>query len=129
MNQFVRLTSAETGGELFLRRDMIAAVCSGYKGVTHVTLINEDIDFEVKESVTETLRLITGEDYEKSPLTVVADCDTMRRRKDKPCRHHKFTQGSGLGNSPSSERPDSKHQSPESDAGLTAANATVELKS
>lgn len=61
--EFVRLTSRETGGELFLRRDMIAAVCSGYKGVTHVTLINEDIDFEVKESVMETLRLITGETY------------------------------------------------------------------
>lgn len=65
--EFVRLTSRETGGELFLRRDMIAAVCSGYKGVTHVTLVNEDIDFEVKESVMETLRLVAGETYANTP--------------------------------------------------------------
>lgn len=65
--EFVRLTSRETGGELFLRRDMIAAVCSGYKGVTHITLVNEDVDFEVKESVRDVLRLVTGEDYETKP--------------------------------------------------------------
>lgn len=64
MSQFVRFTSRETGGELFLRRDMIAAVGSYGKGVTHVTLINEDIDFEVKESVRDALRLITGENHE-----------------------------------------------------------------
>ena len=45
MNEFVRLTSRETGGDLFLRRSMVAAVGSYHKGVTHVTLINEDIDF------------------------------------------------------------------------------------
>lgn len=58
-SSFIRLTSREAGGaELYVRRDMVAAV-GCYRGVTHVTLSNEDIDFEVKESVKEVLRLIT----------------------------------------------------------------------
>ena len=60
-SEFVRLTSRETGGEVYVRKGMIAGVGSGYKGATHVTLINEDIDFEVMESPLEVIRLIEGE--------------------------------------------------------------------
>ena len=71
MSDFVRLTSREVGGgDLFLRKDMVAAVGSYWNGkqqVTHVTLINEDIDYEVKESVRDVLRLITGKDADGIP--------------------------------------------------------------
>jgi hypothetical protein len=63
-SDFVRLTNRENGSDLFLKRSMVAAVGSYWNGkqqVTHVTLINEDIDYEVKESPREVLRLITGE--------------------------------------------------------------------
>lgn len=61
---FVRLTNRDRGGsDLFIRRDMIAAIGSYWNGeqkITHVTLINEDIDYEVKESPAEVLALING---------------------------------------------------------------------
>lgn len=129
MNEFVRLTSRETGGDLFLRRSMIAAVGSYHKGVTHVTLINEDIDFEVKESPLTAVRLITGENYEKSPLTVATGCDTMRGRKDKPCKHHKFRSGTGSDDSSSLKTLGSRPPPPVCAGEPTAANATAETKS
>ena len=61
MNEFIKLTNRDGGGDLFLRRDMVAAVGS-YRGVTHVTLVNEDIDYEVKESPAEVIRLLQGAD-------------------------------------------------------------------
>jgi hypothetical protein len=56
--------------------------------VTHVTLINEDIDFEVKESVMETLRLVTGEDYETKPTNTrrpfrTSDIHPGRKQSDR----------------------------------------------
>lgn len=130
MNEFVRLTSRETGGgDLFLKRSMIAAVGSYWNGkqqVTHVTLINEDIDYEVKESPAEVLALISGQ---KSPLTVATDCGTMHGRKDKPCRHHKFRSGTGSADSSSSKTPGSRPPPPACVGEPTAASATAETKS
>ena len=124
MNEFVRLTSRETDGELYVRRDMVAAVGS-YRGVTHVTLVNEDIDYEVKESPSEVLALISGQ---KSPLTVATDCGTMHGRKDKPCRHHKFKSGTGSADSSSSRTPGSRPLPPAYVGEPTAASATAETK-
>lgn len=76
MSEFVRLTSREPGGgDLFLRRDMVAAVGS-YGGKTHVTLINEDIDYEVRESVREVMVLL-GEKTPDKSLTINNQCGTM----------------------------------------------------
>lgn len=58
--EFIRLTNRGGGGDLFLRRDMVAAVGS-FRDATHVTLVNEDIDYEVKETPEQVLRKIEGE--------------------------------------------------------------------
>ena len=123
--EFIRLTNRDGGSDLFLRKDMVAAVGS-YRGVTHVTLINEDIDYEVKESPAEVLALISGQ---KSPLTVATDCGTMHGRKDKPCRHHKFKSGTGSADSSSSKTPGSRPPPPACVGEPIAASATAETKS
>ena len=125
MPGFVTLTERESGGGLYLRRDMVAAVGS-FRGVTHVTLVNEDIDYEVKESPAEVLALVNGQ---KSPLTVATDCGTMHDRKDKLCRHHKFRSGTGSADSSSSRTPGSRPPPPACAGGPTAAGATAETKS
>jgi hypothetical protein len=90
MSEFVRLTSREVGGgDLFLKRSMVAAVGSYWNGkqqVTHVTLINEDVDYEVKESPAEVLRLLewNGQCPEKNPngsLTNQHPYGIMRRTR------------------------------------------------
>lgn len=61
--EFIRLTNRDGGGDLFLRRSMVAAVGSYWNGkqqVTHVTLINEDVDYEVKESLPEVMARLAG---------------------------------------------------------------------
>ena len=82
--EFVKLTSRECGGgDLFLRRSMIAAVGSYWNGkqqVTHVTLINEDIDYEVKESPAEVLALISGK-VPHGSLTNENQCGTIRGQR------------------------------------------------
>ena len=60
--EFIRLTNRDGGGDLFLRRDMVAAVGS-FRDATHVTLVNEDIDYEVKETPEQVLRLLEGEEH------------------------------------------------------------------
>lgn len=67
MSVFAKLTSPD-GSDLFLRRDMVAAVGS-FRGTTHVTLVNEDIDYEVRESPREVLALL-GEDVPDGQLTI-----------------------------------------------------------
>lgn len=123
--EFMRLTNRDGGGDLYLRRDMVAAVGS-FRGATHVTLVNEDIDYEVKETPEQVLALVDGQ---KSPLTVVADCGTMHGRKDKLCRHHKFRSGTGSADSSSPKTPGSRPLPPACAGGPTAAGATAETKS
>lgn len=86
---FVRLTNRDGGGDLFLKRSMVAAVGSYWNGkqqVTHVTLINEDIDYEVNESPAEVLQLLerNGQCPAKSPngsLTNQHPYGIMRRAR------------------------------------------------
>lgn len=80
MSEFVKLTSREAGGgDLFVRKSMVAAVGS-YGGKTHVTLINEDIDYEVKESPSEVLALISGK-VPHGSLTNENQCGTIRGQR------------------------------------------------
>ena len=123
--EFIRLTNRDGGSDLFIRRDMVATV-GGYRGVTHVTLVNEDIDYEVKELPAEVLALISGQ---KSPLTVATNCGTMHGRKDKPCRHHKFKSRTGSAGSSSSKTPGSRPPPLAFVGEPTAASATAETKS
>ena len=77
--EFIRLTNRDGGSDLFIRRDMVAAVGS-YRGVTHVTLVNEDIDYEVKESPAEVLALISGK-VPHGSLTNENQCGTIRGQR------------------------------------------------
>lgn len=79
--EFIKLTNRDGGSDLFIRRDMVATVGS-YRGATHVTLINEDIDYEVKESPAEVLALISVK-VPHGSLTNENQCGTISRAKEK----------------------------------------------
>ena len=68
--EFIRLTNRGGGGDLFLRRAMVAAVGS-FRDATHVTLVNEDIDYEVKETPEQVLRLLEREEHAEEEVRQV----------------------------------------------------------
>lgn len=99
--EFIRLTNRGGGGDLFLRRDMVAAVGS-FRDATHVTLVNEDIDYEVKETPEQVLRKIEGEKPDE-PLTVNDQSgiiSAQRRRYAQGHRKDKRKVPAGKGHKP-----------------------------
>jgi hypothetical protein len=91
MSDFVKLTRAPDGAPLYVKKEMVAVV-TPFRGVTHVVLTNEDVDYEVKESPEQVLRKLEGEKPDES-LTINNQsgivkegrrpCDILRKLKEK----------------------------------------------
>lgn len=129
MDEFARLTRHPDGAPLYVKRCMVAVV-TPFRGVTHVVLTNEDVDYEVRESPEQVLRKLKGdENCEMSPLTVQTQSGIMQDRKDKSCRHRRFNRGSGSADSSSSPKPESKSPRPEPVVEPIDADATVARRS
>ena len=59
MAEFVKLTCPD-GRPLYVKRSMIAVVVP-FRGVTHVVLTNEDVDYEVRETPEQVMREVHGD--------------------------------------------------------------------
>lgn len=59
MSEFIQLTSTE-GNKLYVRKDLVASV-GKWLGKTHLTLTIDEVDYEIKETPEQVLKLIKGE--------------------------------------------------------------------
>ena len=65
MSGFVRLTMPRNG-PVFIRKDMVAAF-GRFRDETHVVLVNEDVDYTVKEHPDEIVRMLEDNCDHKMP--------------------------------------------------------------
>jgi hypothetical protein len=59
MSDFIQVTSTE-GNKLYVRKDLVASV-GKWLGKTHLTLTIDEVDYEIKETPEQVLKLIKGE--------------------------------------------------------------------
>lgn len=58
MSDFVQLTTPE-GNKIYVRKDMVASIGT-WLGKTHLTLTIDEVDYEIKETPEQVLKLIKG---------------------------------------------------------------------
>ena len=63
MSRYAKLTELERGGPLYVRKDMVAAVGS-WLGKTYLVLTVDEVDYHVRETPEQVLRLIEGDSHE-----------------------------------------------------------------
>lgn len=59
MSDFIQLTTSE-GNKIYVRKDMVASIGT-WLGKTHLTLTIDEVDYEIKETPEQVLKLIKGE--------------------------------------------------------------------
>lgn len=58
MSDFIQLTTSE-GNKIYVRKDMVASIGT-WLGKTHLTLTIDEVDYEIKETPEQVLKLIKG---------------------------------------------------------------------
>ena len=87
MSDFVKLTRHLDGAPLYVKKEMVAVV-TPFRGVTHVVLTNEDVDYEVRESPEQVLQLLSGE-RPNEPLTVDNQSGIMSAQRRHYAQNHR----------------------------------------
>ena len=77
-SKFIHLTECDKGGPIYVRKDMVAAVGS-WLGKTYIVLTVDDVDYQVKESPEQVLRLLEAEP--NGSLTNQHSCGTIHARR------------------------------------------------
>lgn len=80
MSDFIQLTTSE-GDKIYVRKDMVASIGT-WLGKTHLVLTIDEVDYEIKETPEQVLKLIKGDqNATRTKHYNIALKNSMRNRK------------------------------------------------